>query len=153
MSRPRARLEAEIVAVLAQPVSRGPVTSSESLTDFAERVSRDRKTRQKRLHQALLRYPALVVTDRRGRRTLLIRSGEMSHPEEGAYRVTQLLEDGPLGHVTRRSILALAQELASDLAPEKIEPVGDAEVTAWVSTPAYVEGAARVLEVQRLNRR
>lgn len=148
-----ARLDAEIEAALRAPLSRGPIASSESLLDFSERVSRERKKRQKRLHQALLRHPALIVTDRRGRRTLLILSGEMSNPEEGAHRVTKLLEDGPEGHITRRTIAHLARDLAGDLTPDRIEPADDDRVTAWVSTPQYIEGSERVLEMQRRNRR
>lgn len=121
--------------------------------EFSGRVSREGKTRQKRLHQALLRHPALIVTDRRGRRTLLISSGEMSNPSEGAHRVTKLLPDGPEGHVTRTSVLRLAQDLSRDLAPDRIEPADEARVLAWISTPEYVEGSERVLEMQRRNRR
>jgi hypothetical protein len=153
MSVRRGKLEVEIAAVLREPISRGPIAPGESLVEFAERISRDRKTRQKRLHQALLRYPALIVTDRRGSQTLLISSGEMSNPAEGAHRVTKFLPDGPWGHVTRRSILQLAQELARDLAPDRIEPADEGRVLAWMSTPEYQEGAERVLEMQRRNRR
>jgi hypothetical protein len=154
MNKSRAQLDAEIEEVLRRPISRGqPAGGPESLIDLSERVSRERKTRQKRLHQALLRYPALVVTDRRGRQTLLISSGEMSNPQEGAHRVTKLLRDGPEGHVTRRSITRLAQDLARDLTPDRIEPASDSEVSAWVSTPEYVEGSERVFEMQRRNQR
>lgn len=37
--------------------------------------------------------------------------------------------------------------------PERIEPVDEDQVMAWVTTPEYSEGSARVLEMQRLNRR
>jgi len=147
----RAELDAEIDEILRQPISRGPIAASESLIEFSERVGRDARARQKRLHQALLRYPAVIVTDRRGRRTLLISSGEMSHPEEGAHRVTRLGPDGPEGHTTRKTITRLAQDLSRDLAPDRIEPASEAAVMAWVSTPEYAEGAERVLEVQRHN--
>ncbi len=153
MGKSRTQLDAEVAAALRGPLSRGPISSSESLSQFAERVSRESKARQKRLHQALLRHPALIVTDRRGRQTLLILSGEMSNPGEGAHRVTKLLRDGPEGHITRRSVAQLADELARDLGPERIEPAGDEEVSAWVSTPEYAEGSERVLEMQRRNRR
>lgn len=138
---------------LLQPLSQGPVGPKESLHDFSERVSREAKSRQKRLHQALLRYPALIVTDRRGRRTLLISSGEMSNPSEGAHRVTMLLPDGPQGHITRKSILRLAQDLSRDLFPDRIEPADEDTVMAWISTPEYLEGSERVLEMQRRNQR
>lgn len=105
MTKSRAKLDAEIRESLRSPLSaRGPGAPKESLQEFSERVSRESKSRQKRLHQALLRHPALIVTDRRGRRALLISSGEMSNPREGAHRVTILLPDGPQGHITRTSI-------------------------------------------------
>lgn len=153
MRRSRERLDAEVAAYLDQPISAGPLGRSESLSDYAERASREAGRRQKRLHQALLRHAALVVTDSRGRRTLLILSGEMSNPSEGRHRVTMLLPDGPLGHLTRPSVADLARDLARDLMPDRIRPVDDAEVTAWVSTREYAEGAERVMEVQRRNQR
>jgi hypothetical protein len=147
-----AQLDAEIAAALRRPISRGARTSPEPLRELVERVAANSKHRQKRLHQALLRHPALVVTDQRGRQTLLIRSGEMSNPDEGAYRVTKLLPDGPEGHITRRSITRLAQDLSRDLAPDRIEPASEDRVMAWISTPEYAEGTDRVLEMQRRNR-
>jgi hypothetical protein len=154
MAKSRVQLDAEIRAALLRPISsRGTKAPKEPLREMVERVSRESKSRQKRLHQALLRYPAIVVTDHHGRRTLLISSGEMSNPEEGAHRVTMLLPDGPQGHITRKSITRLAQELSRDLMPNRIEPVDEDQVMAWVSTPEYVEGSERVLEMQRRNRR
>lgn len=153
MRKTRAQLDAEIKEALLQPISREPAAASESLVEFSERVSRELKRRQKRLHQALLRYPALITTDRRGRQTLLISSGEMSNPEEGPHRVTKLLRDGPEGHITRKSIMRLAQDLSRDLSPEIIEPASEEQVMAWVSTPEYVKGSQHVLEMQRHNRR
>lgn len=123
------------------------------IDDFFTRHVREAKSRQKMLHQALLKHPAMVVTGPRGRKTLLIQSGEMSNPEEGKHRVTQFLDDGPLGHMTRSSITKLAQELSRDLMPHRIEPATDADVTEWMSTPKYQEGAEHVLEMQRRNRR
>jgi hypothetical protein len=153
MPKSRAQLEADIAAALRRPITHDPIKPLESLRSFSERVSQVSKLRQKRLHQALLRHPALVVTDRRGRQTLLISSGEMSNPEEGAHRVTKLLKDGPEGHVTRKTVTSLAQELSRDLAPERIEPADEERVMKWVTTPEYVEGSERVLEMQRRNRR
>ncbi len=153
MPKSRAQLAADIKAALQQPIPRVQLKPSESLRDFSERVVQVSKLRQKRLHQALLKHPALVVTDHHGRQTLLISSGEMSNPEEGPHRVTKLLRDGPEGHVTRKSITQLAQDLSRDLAPERIEPVSEDQVMDWVSTPEYIEGSERVMEMQRRNRR
>ncbi len=154
MAKSRAQLDAEIREALLRPIApHKPLKASESLAAYSGRVQHDLKQRQKRLHQALLRFPALIVTDRRGRRTLLISSGEMSNPEEGAHRVTMLLTDGPSGHITRSSITRLAQDLSRDLAPVRIEPASEDQVMAWVSTPEYVEGSEHVLEMQRRNQR
>ena len=153
MKKSRAQIEAEIREAIGRPLSRGPIGQGEPLAAFVDRVGRESKARQKRLHQALLRYPAVFVTDRRGRKTLLVVSGEMSNPHEGAYRVTKLLRDGPEGHVTRPSIARLAQDLSRDLSPNQIEPAGEDDVMAWVTTPEYLEGSERVLEMQRRNRR
>lgn len=153
MKRSRAQFERDIREALARPISRGPIGKGESLAAFARRVENEAKARQKRLHQALLRHPALFVTDRRGRKTLLILSGEMSNPDEGKFRITKLLRDGPEGHVTRASITRLAQDLSRDLSPDRIEPASEDDVTSWVTTPEYVEGSERVLEMQRRNRR
>ncbi len=151
--RSRAQLEADIREAIGRPLSGGPIGKSEPLRAFVERVGRESKTRQKRLHQALLRYPALFVTDRLGKKRLLIVSGEMSNPSEGAHRVTMLLPDGPEGHMTRRSIARLAQDLARDLSPDRIEPASEEAVTSWVTSQEYLEGSDRVLEMQRRNRR
>jgi hypothetical protein len=153
MPKSRKQLDAEVTAALQRPIPRVQIKPSESLSDFSDRVSQVSKLRQKRLHQALLRLPALILTDHRGRQTLLISSGEMSNPKEGAHRVTKLLRDGPEGHVTRKSITSLAKELSRDLAPERIDPASEEQVMEWVSTPEYVEGSERVLEMQQRNRR
>ena len=153
MAKSRTQLDAEIRKALLQPISsRDRNAPKEPLGEMVERVSRESKSRQKRLHQALLRYPALIVTDQRGRRTLLISSGEMSNPEEGAHRVTMLLPDGPQGHITRKSITRLAQDISRDLTPNRIEPANEDQVMTWVSTPEYIEGSERVLEMQHRNR-
>lgn len=154
MPKSAAQLDNEIRASLRHPlILRNKGTAKESLAAYAERVVQEAKLRQKRLHQALLRYPALIVTNRQGGRTLLIASGEMSNPEEGTHRVTLLAPDGPQGHITRKSILRLAQDLSRDLYPYQIEPATDNQVMAWISTPEYVEGSKQVLEMQQRNRR
>jgi hypothetical protein len=147
----RAELAADIAAALARPIPR--LSSKGSFSEHVQQVGQRSKLRQKAMHQALLKHQALIVTDEAGHRTLLIRSGEMSNPEEGAHRVTQYLEDGPRGHIARKSITRLAQDLSRDLGPVKIDPASEAQVIAWITTPAYEEGLTRVLEMQRRNAR
>jgi hypothetical protein len=147
ITKTNAQLAAEIEAALATP------RLGKDLRAFSESVKRVGSARQKRLHQALLKHPAIVVTDSTGRKTLLLQSGEMSNPSEGAHRVTMFWTDGPSGHITRKSIMRLAQDLSRDLSPVKIEPATDAEVMAWMDTAEYHEGSKRVLEMQRRNQR
>ena len=142
-----AQLDAEIATALA--LTERPIAKAE----FFTRPSQDAARRQKAVHQALLTWPAFVVTDRRGKRTLLIHSGEMSNPEEGAHRVTMFGADGPVGHIARRSLTRLAQDLSRDLWPARITPADDLQVMEWMSTPEYAEGAERALEMQRRNAR
>lgn len=144
-----AQLDREIAEELAQP----KLGKDTPLSDFAASVSKIAARRQKRMHQALLRHQAIIVTDSRGRRTLLIQSGEMSNPKEGSFRVTKYLEDGPEGHVTRTSIMRLAQDLSRDEAPVKIEPASEQRVMDWMSTPTFTEGSQRVFEMQKRNER
>ena len=152
MPRPKktpAQLDAEIAIALAK-ASR-PMNGKDA--DFFTRSSGDNAARQKAMHQALLTWPAFIVTDTSGRRTLLIHSGEMSNPEEGSHRVTKFGPDGPEGHIVRRSVLRLAQDLARDIYPAKLKEATEAQVIAWMSSPEYIEGAERVLEAQRWNER
>ena len=142
-----AQLDREIAQALAKTTE--PIAKEDLFT----RSTIDSNRRQKAMHQALLTWPALIVTGPRGRKTLLIQSGEMSNPEEGPHRVTLFLADGPEGHIARKSITRLAQDLSRDLFPTKIEPASEDHVMRWMSTPEYIEGAERVLEMQRRNRR
>src|ERR1700755_212570 len=84
MKKTRAQLDAEIEEILRRPIIVRPERATpEPLRELAERVSAESKLRQKRLHQALLRHPALIVTDRRGRQTILFQSGVTSNPAGG----------------------------------------------------------------------
>jgi hypothetical protein len=142
----RAQLDAEIERALSRKI-----VSKDA--DFFEAHTHQSKVRQKMLHRALLEHQALIVTSTDGRRTLLIRSGEMSYPGEGAFRVTQYHEDGPVGHITRKDVTRLAQDLSRDLMPRKVVAANEATVVAWMSTPEFLRGVDRVLEVQRANER
>lgn len=149
MKKTAAQLEREITEELTQPT----LGKGAKLSEFVSNVSKIAARRQKRLHQALLVYQAIIVTDSRGRKTLLIQSGEMSNPEEGKHRVTKYLEDGPEGHLTRTSVTKLAQDLSRDLSPVKIEPASEQRVMDWMSTPTFTEGSEHVYEMQRRNER
>ncbi len=142
-----AQLDADIAIALARAAQ--PIPKA----DFFTRPSIDAAARQKAMHQALLTWPAIIATNSRGKRTLLIHSGEMSNPEEGAHRVTMFGTDGPHGHLVRKSVHRLAQDLSRDLFPVSLKPASEDQVMAWMSTAEYIEGAERVLEAQRWNER
>jgi hypothetical protein len=147
MRKTPAQLDREIAESLAKTTA--PIANEDLFT----RSTIDSNRRQKAMHQALLTWNAFIVTGPRGRRTLLIQSGEMSNPEEGPHRVTMFLADGPEGHISRKSLTRLAQDLSRDLFPSKIEAATEDQVMRWMSTPEYIEGSERVLEMQRRNRR
>lgn len=144
----RRKLDRDIAAALAVPNIKD-VPLREYMKANGERAKRD----EKRMHQALLKYQAMIVTRRDGKRVLLIQSGEMSNPSEGAFRVTEYWDDGPRGHITRTSILRLAQDLATDVYPEAIAPASEDDVMRWFGTRKFIEGSEHVFEMQRRNQR
>lgn len=148
----KAQLEREIKEALelASPIS---PSIKESLRGYSEGVGKRAKLRQKLLHKAMLEHQALIVTRSDGKRVLVIQSGEMSNPSEGTFRATEYWSDGPRGHTTRKSLTRLAQDLASDLSPKKIEPASEEDVMRWMGTREFDEGTKRVLEMQRFNER
>jgi hypothetical protein len=119
--------------------------------DFFERSMRESAERKANMLAALKQHDAVIVTGPQGRRSLLIKTPEMSNTDEGSIRVTTFLPDGPEGHITRKSIERLAEDLARDLYPKNIEPATEADVMAWTGTPEFEEGSARVAEMQRRN--
>jgi hypothetical protein len=145
----RRKLDREIAEALARP----RLTPTTPLAEYAAGVHAASRNEQKRMHQALLKWNAIIVVDRHGKRTLLLRTGEMSNPEEGGHRVTLYAEDGPLGHLTRKSITRLAQDLASDLVPVVLKEAREDDVLRWMGTAKFEKGVEHVLEMQRLNTR
>lgn len=117
-----------------------------------QRLSRQARRGQDRMQAALDQHDALILTARGGRRILVLKTPEMSDPAEGPLRVTTFDEDGPIGHTTRRSLEALAEDVYRDWHPETITPASEAEVLAWTGTERFARGAAAVAEMQRRNR-
>lgn len=118
-----------------------------------QRITRRADENRRRMHEAMKKSPALFLTTAQGRQILVVQTPEMSNRSEGAVRVTTFDEDGPIGHVTRRSTEQLAEEVQRDWNPKEIRPASEAEVLAWTSTERFARGAARVAEVQRANER
>ena len=117
-----------------------------------EQFDQIRRARRGAVLRAIRAAPvAVVLTDRNGRETLAIVTREMSNPEEGAWRASVYWRDGPVGHVTRKTLGAIASELAADYTPEDVRGADDAEVMAWTDTDDFREGTRRVAEVQAWN--
>lgn len=91
--------------------------------------------------------PAVVITDRWDRRTLYILSGDTTG---SAFRVSRFGEDGPYGHFEASSLVEAFERVAQD-EPKALEPIGDDEVIAWTTTPAFIEGAKHVAYQQAWN--
>lgn len=94
---------------------------------------------------------AIVMTDRHGRETLAIVTREMSRASDGAWRASVYWRDGPVGHITRKTLGTIANELATDYTPKSVRVVDDSTVIAWTGTDEFAEGARRVAEVQAWN--
>lgn len=118
-----------------------------------QRLLRQADARNERMRKALAQHDALILTTSAGRRVLVIKTPEMSNPDEGSLRVTTFDEDGPIGHTTRADVAKLAEEVQRDWHPKMIKPASAAEVDAWMSTERFARGSAAVLEVQKANRR
>lgn len=84
---------------------------------------------------------ALITTDSVGAQHLLILSGD---PSGGRVRVSTFGPDGPIGHHEASSMQGLLELVADNEYVVLAEPVGDAEVVAWTSTPEFLDGARRV---------
>lgn len=115
-----------------------------------DRMKRERWERVEHVLAALDESPALIGTDGRGNVEMMIVSGEMQTPEEGAFRVTYFLPDGPRGHDVRDSIADIADLIASNRYVS-VEPATEDEVEAWTSTPEFAEGSKRVAFIQAIN--
>jgi hypothetical protein len=96
------------------------------------------------------RSPAVLCTFSWGDECIIL-SGEMSRPDEGAFRATRFRPDGPCGHVSRDTREKLVSYLADDY-PEACRAMTEAEVMAFTSTQRFVEGCARVYATQDMNR-
>ena len=118
------------------------------IDELARRERLLRAARIRQVDEAFAASAAIVTTDSRGRRELVIMSGEPGAPR--SMRVTYLAVDGPRGHFTATSRRALLEHVA-DGYPTSARPVRDDEVIAWTSSDAYRDGAARVAEVARAN--
>lgn len=119
-----------------------------SIDELARRERLLRAARIRQVDEAFAASPAIVTTDSRGRRELVIMSGEPGPP--GSMRVTYLAVDGPRGHFTTTSRRALLEHVA-DGYPTSARPATDEDVIAWTSSEEYQAGAARVAEVARAN--
>lgn len=116
--------------------------------EYIAKMKAKKSTAVSAVARAFAQSAAVIVTERGGRPELWILSGNMG-PDKKGHRVTYFGHDGPIGHVERDTLEELWDEVYRDDA--RLEPVGDAEVIAWTSTPEFEEGAKRVAYVQALN--
>ncbi len=122
--------------------------------EMNEKFATDRRKRHGDVLRAIRKPPtAIVMTDKSGRETLAIVTREMSNPEEGAWRASVYWRDGPVGHLTRKTLGKIAGELSSDYAPVKVRTTNDDEVMRWTGTREFTDGFQRVLETQAWNER
>ena len=114
------------------------------------------KAGKRATHGAILRAirsppVAIVMTDRTGRETLAVVTREMSRLDEGPWRASIYWHDGPVGHVTRKTLGTIAKELVDVYAPKTVRIVDDAAVMKWTGTDDFAEGVRKVSEVQAWN--
>ena len=124
--------------------------------DFGEdswfkKIRAQRGARVATLIAAFKKSPGIIITERDGRRSLVVRSGEMQNRGEGKYRATMFGDDGPRGHITKNSDKELAEELLHYFVATDVRPATDAEVMKWTSTPAFERGSKIVAFTQAAN--
>lgn len=90
-----------------------------------------------------------AVRSTRGLPILALVGPEMSARDEGAFRVTYLGADGPRGHVTRREIAQIYDDILDNV--EGPVSASDLDVVAWTNTPEYLHGSRLVAMTQAEN--
>lgn len=141
-----AQLDREIKEALHSP------PKSKWVDPLVERIRANERERRGMVLRAIRKPPvAVVMTDRNGRETLAIVTREMSRPGDGAWRASIYWHDGPVGHVTRKTLGTIASELSSDYSPKSVRMIDDAAVIAWTGTDEFADGARKVAEVQAWN--
>lgn len=115
---------------------------------YIEGLRRKKEISVRAIADAFEQSAAVIVTELKGRPELWILSGNMG-PDKKGHRVTYFGKDGPIGHIERDTLEELWDELYRDGAT--LQPVGDAEVIEWTSTPEFERGSRRVAYIQALN--
>lgn len=112
-------------------------------------VSRGRRLAT--LIAAFKKSPGIIITEKHGRKDLVIRSGEMQNRGEGKLRATMFGTDGPRGHITKNTDRELAEELLHYYVATNVRPASDAEVMRWTSSPEFTRGSKAVAFTQAVN--
>lgn len=126
------------------------MAATEELDDFdaeLDRLRAQREAAEGALRSAFERSPAILVTE--GELDEIWILSPETHPEDGELRVTYLMPDGPRGHFSGDSIDELVTELATTWA--RYEPVDEAFVLRWTTTPEWTQGVWQVAYVQAWN--
>lgn len=115
---------------------------SDALADFEREYKTMMAIREKRRQvtaEMLARSP--VVRESHGRRELALVTSEMSNPEEGAFRVTFFLEDGPRGHRTRKTMDAIVDTILEEMT-FPLESASEADLLELQASATFQQGAA-----------
>lgn len=119
--------------------------------EFDEHIAGLRRKKEiavRTIADAFAQSAAVIVTEPKSMPELWILSGNMG-PDKRGHRVTYFGKDGPIGHIERDTLNEVWEELYRPGA--SFQPVGDAEVIAWTSTPEFERGSRRVAYIQALN--
>ena len=161
--KPAAQLDREIATFLTRSGGKGPVRRAhasklkdddgdDSLKEpWLKKIHAQSGKSLAMLIAALKKSPAFIITDRYGRKDLIVRSGEMQNRHEGKLRVTMFGTDGPRGHITKNTDKELTEELKQSYAIKSIKPASDADVMRWTGSCEFADGSRRVALVQALN--
>lgn len=124
------------------------------ILDRYQRGERDNPARSAKTEIAAIEKMLTRSSALRGgtgdRARMAIKSGEMSEPEHGRFRVTFFGPDGPHGHATRNTEREIVREIWMAL-PAPVFPMSDDEVIEWTSTAEFEKGSKLTAYVQAEN--
>lgn len=130
---------------------KSPAQLDYEIDAFLKKNAASRGQRVAMLIAAFKKSPGIIITEKGGRRSLVVRSGEMQNRNQGRLRATMFGMDGPTGHITKNTDKDLAEELLHYLAVTNVRPATDAEVMRWTSAPEFTRGAKLVAFTQAAN--
>lgn len=121
------------------------------IDSFMKKTNARRGANAAKLIAAFKRSPGIIITEKGGRKVLVVRSGEMQNRGEGKFRATIFGSDGPRGHITRNTDRELAEELLHYYSVQDVKAATDAEVVRWTTSCEFDQGSKRVAFTQAVN--